>query len=420
VQNIKELTSRISSRDIPKNLDQLEVPFKARFDATEGRYVTDWQEGDTRAIDVVLATNMLSVGVDVNRLGLMAVNGQPKGTAEYIQSTSRVGRQFPGLVCTVLTWARPRDLSHYETFEHYHATFYKHVEAQSVTPFSPRAIDRGLTGSMLSLMRLDSEELNPNTGAMAMDRANSPEAKEATEIFANRAWNVTDRSEIESLTRQAMKARMDEWAKEAGIGGRVLGYEKRGAKKDTMVPYIKAPGHKAWDSRTAPMSMREVEPGVRLVMNTRKLADSPNWRPRPVVTENDQASSQSSKGNDQKPKTAASPVDLVTAVVDIAGGKYAVGDQVMIVVDGQPKTLAVVGDPAQNPTKNSFVVLTGPSDQQGSFPKGIFAGKLSWSRLQDEHGNPMTRVKLRCSGSNVSFDLPNGDWASVTIHAQEH
>ena len=71
---------------------------------------------------------MLSVGVDINRIGLMVVNGQPKNTAEYIQATSRVGRSFPGLVCTVLTWSRPRDLSHYETFEHYHATFYKHVE----------------------------------------------------------------------------------------------------------------------------------------------------------------------------------------------------------------------------------------------------------------------------------------------------
>ena len=123
VSNIRELTSRVSSRDIPKYLDQLEIKFKAEFDPALGRYVTKWEDGEARSIDVVLATNMLSVGVDVNRLGLMVVNGQPKGTAEYIQATSRVGRFFPGLVCTVLTWARPRDLSHYETFEHYHATF---------------------------------------------------------------------------------------------------------------------------------------------------------------------------------------------------------------------------------------------------------------------------------------------------------
>lgn len=76
-----------------------------------------------------------------------------------------MGRAFPGMVCTVYNWARPRDLSHYERFEHYHATFYKQVEALSVTPFSPRALDRGLSGVYVSLVRLLSEEFNKNEGA---------------------------------------------------------------------------------------------------------------------------------------------------------------------------------------------------------------------------------------------------------------
>ena len=83
---------------------------------------------------------MLQVGVDVSRFGLMVVTGQPKNTAEYIQASSRVGRDAsrPGLVVTLYNWSRPRDLAHYEDFEHYHATFYRQVEALSVTPFTRR------------------------------------------------------------------------------------------------------------------------------------------------------------------------------------------------------------------------------------------------------------------------------------------
>jgi hypothetical protein len=281
VNNVKELTSRVSNRDIPKYLDQLEVKFKATFDPTTARYVTRWEYGDARAIDVVLATNMLSVGVDISRLGLMVVNGQPKSTAEYIQASSRVGRFSPGLVCTVLTWARPRDLSHYETFEHYHATFYKHVEAQSVTPFSPRAMDRGLTGTLLSVMRLENAAFNPNAGAAALDRPDRPEAAQARDLLAARAWQVSHESSVKQFATNELKERLDEWAQAANVGGRRLAYEKKGPHRDTTVALLKRPGFQAWDNFTAPTSMREVEPGVRLIMSTvRFTGGDPEWTPR--------------------------------------------------------------------------------------------------------------------------------------------
>ncbi|MCP4263903.1 MAG: helicase [Planctomycetes bacterium] len=265
VRNVDELTSRVSSKDIPRKLDQLEVKYKA-----------NWERGETRSIDIVLATNMLSVGVDVNRLGLMVVNGQPKNTAEYIQATSRVGRFFPGLVCTVLTWTRPRDLSHYETFEHYHATFYKHVEAQSVTPFAPRALDRGLTGAMVSLLRLNHDELNPNQGAEKLNDTTKPEISPVKRAISDRAWNVKDKTAKQSS--EAMIAdRVDIWVKEANMSGRSLGYETERRRGD-MVALLKKPSVTAWDKFTVPLSMREVEPGVQLIMDVSRLPDPPEWR----------------------------------------------------------------------------------------------------------------------------------------------
>ncbi|WP_048151982.1 helicase-related protein [Methanolacinia paynteri] len=106
------------------------------------------------AIDVVLATNMLSVGVDIKRLGLMLVNGQPKGISEYIQATSRVGRgTVPGLIVALLNNAKARDRSHYESFGTWHNTLYRDVEATSVTPFASRARDRALHAVLVALLR---------------------------------------------------------------------------------------------------------------------------------------------------------------------------------------------------------------------------------------------------------------------------
>ena len=281
VSNIAELTSRVSNAEIPKSLDQLEVPFDGTYDTTEGKFVIQYAQGQTRPIDVVLATNMLSVGVDVTRLGLMVVNGQPKGSAEYIQASSRVGRAFPGLVAAVFTWARPRDLSHYETFEHYHATFYQHVEAQSVTPFSPRAMDRGLTGAMLSLMRNQFEPFSPNIGAGAMI---SPSLREMTSTVASiseRSWEVTEDSGKKDLAEAELKSRADSWAREAGVAGRTLVYRKIGAGP-TAYALLEEPGIRPWSSWTVPMSMREVEPGIRLIMEDDRSVQDPPWQARPT------------------------------------------------------------------------------------------------------------------------------------------
>lgn len=269
IGGVEELTSRKSSKDIPKLLDRLEIP----FDPAEAAARAAARKAGQRNVgpspyDVMLATNMVSVGVDVGRLGLMVVAGQPKNTAEYIQATSRVGRQTPGLVCTVLNWARPRDLSHYERFEHYHATFYQQVEALSVTPFAPRAIDRGLTGVAISMLRMQEYSLNPNKGAGDFSLA-EPYAADVVKELARRAWEVTDKRESSEYVTAQLKMRLDEWARATQVPGRVLGYKKHKNAKDAgaLAPLLRQPDAEDWTRFTVMNSLREVEPTVGLVLD---------------------------------------------------------------------------------------------------------------------------------------------------------
>lgn len=134
--SILELTSNIAPADIPRYLKRL---FRPR--------------GDADAVSFVASTNMISVGVDVSRLGLMLIVGQPKTTAEYIQASSRVGRSTPGLVVTLYSPSKPRDRSHYETFVPYHSALYRAVEPTSVTPFSVPARGRALHAGLVILAR---------------------------------------------------------------------------------------------------------------------------------------------------------------------------------------------------------------------------------------------------------------------------
>jgi hypothetical protein len=253
--SVEELTSRRSAADIPKTLDRLEWTF-------------DENSRRGKPIDVLLATNMISVGVDVSRLGLMIVGGQPKTTAEYIQATSRVGRRYPGLVLVVYNWARPRDLSHYERFEHYHATFYKQVEPLSVTPFSPRALDRGLTGVLVALIRLAGATFNPNLGAQAITD-NHPLVQEALATISRRAGLATADAEVESDTWDRLTERIDSWRAQT-LGPARIGYK---ANRDGItLPLLKPAEAGVRDLFMCLNSLREVEPSSPLLLDDSDMA----------------------------------------------------------------------------------------------------------------------------------------------------
>ncbi|WP_423798184.1 DISARM system helicase DrmA [Neobacillus sp. SAB-20_R2A] len=145
----EEMTSRKKASEIPKLLSLME-----RSCSEEG------------ALDVVLATNMISVGVDVNRLGVMVMHNQPKTAAEYIQATSRVGRKYPGLVLTLFNSLRSRDLSHYEQFISFHEAMYRHVEPTSVTSFAQGCRDRGMEGLIVGTVRQIHDNLGNETSAI--------------------------------------------------------------------------------------------------------------------------------------------------------------------------------------------------------------------------------------------------------------
>lgn len=260
---VEELTSRKGSTDIPHILDLLEAVFDPELDR---KRLEDRKAGRRpklpRPLDVLLATNMVSVGVDVQRLGLMVVAGQPKNTAEYIQATSRVGRRKPGIVCAVYNWARPRDLSHFERFEHYHATFYERVESLSVTPFAERALDRGLTALLVSLVRLAGTRFNPNGAAADIEREHEF-VRRAIEGIRRRIENVMGSKEFGSRIQSRLEATLDEWLARAKKHP-TLGY--RGRRDGTTVPLLTAPEEGDWETFTCLNSLRDVEASPGLVL----------------------------------------------------------------------------------------------------------------------------------------------------------
>jgi hypothetical protein len=201
---VSELTSRIRNDQVPKELEKLERPFSSGGNSNE--------EHREDGVDACLASNIIEVGVDITRLSLMAIVGQPKTTSQYIQVSSRIGRDpsKPGLAVVLFGQSKPRDRSHYERFRPYHQKLYAHVEPTSVTPFSPPAVDRALHGAVVVAVRqlgkLGSESNTPTPFPLSQ----GTRLREIVEeMIDERVTSIAPEERSEVMKK--LQKRLDEW-----------------------------------------------------------------------------------------------------------------------------------------------------------------------------------------------------------------
>jgi hypothetical protein len=236
-EDLIELTSNVPSSQIPRNLETLML-----------------EHGCRPAVSVVAATNMISVGVDVPRLGLMMVVGQPKSTSEYIQASSRVGRdpnRPPGLVVTLYSAAKPRDRSHYERFRPYHESIYRSVEPTSVTPWALPARERALHAALVIIARhMLSCGPNDAAGRFVDDAA----LREVRDELVARAMRGDPRE------ADAVRAHVDHlvvsWIRRIQAGGGQLKYLTSGRQQVGLLRRFTSPPTVAWPTLD---SMRNVD-----------------------------------------------------------------------------------------------------------------------------------------------------------------
>ena len=246
LQLVLELTSRLSQLELKDRLKELEQ--KAESGA---------------AIDVLLATNMISVGIDIARLGLMIMNGQPKAVAEYIQATSRVGRgDVPGLVVSIYNNGKARDRSRFESFKTWHETLYREVEATSVTPFSSRSRDRGLRAILVTLARhlVPALRDDPKLGA------SEASVKELAERIVARAREVEP--EEADATMEQLDNVLEEWASRSDVkkyhdDWRPASSLMVSAERAATMRAARREIGLAWPT---PSSMRSVEPTTKVAL----------------------------------------------------------------------------------------------------------------------------------------------------------
>lgn len=242
---IEELSSRIDSTVLPSVLDRLASP---------------WPD----APDVVLATSMFGTGVDIDRLALMVVNGQPKTTSAYIQASGRVGRQKGGLVVVFYRATRPRDLSHYEDFTGYHHRLHRFVEPVTVYPFAKGTLRRAAGPVCVFILRNSVPALAPNDRAAAICSmaSVSHHVNALPDVFVDRAQQQPElRRPDPGDVRDFVKSELDRWKHVACQVSDLVYVEYSTARQNVVLGDLR---HEYQRDRTvvfrnAPQSLRDIE-----------------------------------------------------------------------------------------------------------------------------------------------------------------
>jgi len=275
--DLTELSSRVKSTELPGILEALEEKF--------GK-------------EVVLTTSMFGTGVDVSRLGLMSMAGQPKTASSYIQATGRVGRSRGGLVLDLFRAGRPRDLDHFEFFSTYHRSLYRHVEPVSIQPFSPRAVDRVLGPAIVALLRQASHIGDTEVSPVWRDDVSGPfhwinaDPSERDGLIRSISELITDhnrrqppeRRMDDSTLRYRVEAAITDWRRIANhhlLQRSDLVYHEvtlgKVAEKNVV---LGSEGHSLRDLdqvyENSPNSMRDIE----AMLNFQGRSDSIYFRPR--------------------------------------------------------------------------------------------------------------------------------------------
>lgn len=241
---VREVSANLRDSEIPEALHQLNTHLPSG-----------------QVLDFVACTNMISVGVDVQRLGLMMINGQPKTVAEYIQASSRVGRdaqRLPGTVFTLFSPSKPRDRSHYEFFSAFHRGFYRHVEPTSVTPFALPSQERALHGAFLALVRMVSDIHANNSAARILQHMAI--VTDLQKQLLGRIAKAKDGKLQETTDRLAEF--IEFWRTRAAEKGSNLRFQSGGKQNASLIRAYRSPGE-GWETL---QSLRHVDTPLRLVV----------------------------------------------------------------------------------------------------------------------------------------------------------